>query len=62
MFARHFESRFRSGSAPRARETAATMKAKGDHQGHRIWNEVADRIDHLRQHERVARRRRFEMT
>jgi hypothetical protein len=57
---RQFESRYRSGT--RARETAAAMKAKGDYHGHKIWNDVADRIDCLRQHERIARRRQFEMT
>lgn len=62
MFARYFESRYRSGSATRAREAAAEMKAKGDHHGHKIWNDVADRIGRLRQQERIASRRQFEMT
>lgn len=62
MFARHFEARYRSGSAMRARRTAAAMKAKGDYDGHKIWNDVADMIDLLRQPERIALRRQFEMT
>jgi hypothetical protein len=62
MFARHLEAACRSGSARRARKTAEAMKVKGDHEGHQIWNDVADRIEHLRQTERVALRRQFEMT
>jgi hypothetical protein len=33
----------------RGPEIAASMKAKDDHDGHRIWNDVAERIDLLRQ-------------
>jgi hypothetical protein len=62
MFARHFEARHRSGAAARARETAAALRAKGDHGGHRIWNDVADTIDHLREGERITLRRQAEMT
>jgi predicted phage gp36 major capsid-like protein len=61
MFARHFEAFHRSGSAKRARETAAALKANGDHGGHKIWNDVADTIDRLRQKERIAFRRQIEM-
>jgi hypothetical protein len=49
MFARHFEARHRHGAFARAKEIAASMKAKDDHDGHRIWNDVAERIDLLRQ-------------
>ena len=62
MFARHLKSRYRSGSAKRARKTAEAMKAQGDHEGHKIWNEVADAIEHLRQTERIALRQQFETT
>jgi hypothetical protein len=62
MFARQFEARHRSGSATRARETAAALKAKGDHGGHKIWNNVANTIDRLRQKERLALRRQIETT
>jgi hypothetical protein len=62
IFARHFEARYRSGAAKRAKETAATMKTKGDHEGHKIWNDVADTVDRLRPTERIAKRRHFEMT
>ena len=60
MFSRYFEAHYRSGAVERARETAGAMRAKGDHDGHKIWNDVAERIDHLRQTERVALRRHFE--
>jgi hypothetical protein len=62
MFALHLEARYRSGSLKRARKTAEVMKAKGDHEGHKIWNDVADRVEHLRQTERIALRRQFEAT
>ncbi len=62
MFARHLEARYRYGSAKRARDTAEQMKAKGDHSGHKIWNDVANMIDRLRQTERITHRRHFEMT
>ena len=45
MYARHFEALHRNGSATLARQTAAAMKAKGDNDGHKIWNEVADAIE-----------------
>ena len=61
MFARHFEALHRSGAAIQARETAAALKAKGD-VGHRIWNDVADTIDRLRQTQRIAVRRQIERT
>jgi hypothetical protein len=32
----------RSDAATLAKETAAALKAKGDHDGHNIWNDVAD--------------------
>jgi hypothetical protein len=62
MYARHFEALHRSGSATLARETAMALKAKGDRDGYKIWNDVADTIERLRQKERVAHRRRFETT
>jgi hypothetical protein len=62
MYARHFEALHRSGSATLARQTAAAMKAKGDHGGHKIWNDVADTIDRLRQTDRIASRRQLEKT
>jgi hypothetical protein len=62
MFARQFEARHRSGSIRRARETASTLKANGDHYGQRIWSDVADKIEQLRQTQRVADRRKVETT
>lgn len=60
MFARYFEAHYRSGAVKRAREATCVMRAKGDHGGYKIWNDVAETIDHLRQTERVALRRHFE--
>jgi hypothetical protein len=62
MYARHFEALHRSGSATLARQTATELNAKGDRNGHRIWNDVAHTIDRLRHKERITRRRKFEMT
>jgi hypothetical protein len=62
MFARHFEALHRSGSATLARETAKALNAKGDRDGRKIWNDVADRIDRLRHKDRIASRRQFEKT
>ena len=60
MFARYFEAHYRSGVVERARETAGIMRSKGDYAGHKIWNDVAERVAHLRRTERVVRRRHFE--
>ena len=62
MFARHFEARHRSGSLLRARQTAEHLKKSGDDDGHKIWHRVADRIEDLRKHHRIARRRAIEKT
>lgn len=61
MFARHFETFHRAGAAERARRTAAALAEKGDRDGHAVWIEVADRIEHLRQPQLLARRRALEM-
>jgi hypothetical protein len=45
MFARHFEACHRSGAAERAKQRAAALKAKGDHEGHKIWIAVACRVE-----------------
>ena len=62
MFARHFESCHRSGAVERAKQKAACLKAKGDHKGHKIWTDVARRVEELRQEDRVALRRTKERT
>ena len=60
IFARHFEALHRSGSAPRARRTAESLKERGDHKGHQIWHRVADKIEDLRNDSLVAQRRAIE--
>ena len=62
MFARHFEACHRSGAVERAKQKAASLKAKGDHEGHKIWTDVARRVEGLRQEDRVALRRTKERT
>ena len=62
MFARHFEACHRSGAAERAKQRAASLKANGDHEGHKIWTAVACRVEALRQEDRVALRRVKEWT
>ena len=49
MFARHFEARHRAGAHARARQKALLLKQKGDELGHKIWNDVANRAEQLRQ-------------
>ena len=62
MFARHFEACHRSGAVERAKQKAASFKAKGDHDGHKILTEVACRVEALRQADRVTLRRAKEQT
>jgi hypothetical protein len=62
MYARHFEALHRSGAAALARDTAAALEAKGDSDGHKIWNEVADAIDRLSQTNRIASQRQLQKT
>jgi len=62
MFARHFEACHRSGAVERAKQKAASFRAKGDHEGHKIWSDVACRIEALRKEDRVALRRAKERT
>jgi hypothetical protein len=60
MFARHFEALHRSGSVPRARRTAESLKECGDDKGHQIWHRVADKIEDLRNDSLVEQRRAIE--
>ena len=62
MFARHLEASHRSGAVERAKQKAASLKAKGDHEGHKVWTDVARRVEALRQEDRVALRRAKERT
>ena len=60
MFARHFEALHRSGSVPRARQAAESLKKRGDNKDHQIWHRVADKIEDLRNDSLVVRRRAIE--
>lgn len=60
MYARHFEALHRSGSLPLARETAHSLKKRGDHDGQEIWHRVAEKIEELRDDQRLATRRALE--
>ena len=62
MFARYFEARHRSGAVERAKERASSLAAQGDHEGHKIWSDVACRIEALRKEDRLALRRAKERT
>jgi len=63
IFARHFEALHRSGSVQRARQTANSLKERGDHEGHSIWRRVADKIENdLRRDRPLTRRRLMERT
>jgi hypothetical protein len=62
MFARYFEACHRSGAIGRARQIASSLEAKGDHEGHKIWTDVACSVEALRQGDRVPLRRAKELT
>jgi hypothetical protein len=55
MYARFLIARHGSGASGYARKTAGSLENEGDHEGHKIWNEVADIIDR-RQSNKVSRR------
>ena len=48
MFARHFAARHKSEAGTKAERQAGSLKRSGDHEGHRVWSKVAERIKHLR--------------
>lgn len=52
MYARYYAGRHKTTASQRARETAYSLQNRGDLKGHKIWNAVADTIDHLRQNKR----------
>ena len=45
MYARYWVARHGRGGSKLARETASSLQRKGDLEGHKIWNEVAEAID-----------------
>jgi hypothetical protein len=54
MYARFFGTRHGSSASKLARKTANSLEMKGDLDGHRVWNEVADTIDRHQQEWRRA--------
>jgi hypothetical protein len=55
MYASFLIARHGSGASGYARKTAGSLENEGDHEGHKICNEVADIIDR-RQSNKVSRR------
>lgn len=45
MYARFLQARHKNVASKLARKTANSLESRGDLDGHRIWNEVADVID-----------------
>jgi ribosomal protein L18E len=54
MFVRHFEALHKGDAATEAKQQAEFLKRSGDHEGHRIWMKVAERIQHLRKERKAA--------
>jgi hypothetical protein len=54
MYARFFGTRHGSSASNLARKTANSLETKGDLDGHKVWNEVADMIDRHQQERRRA--------
>jgi len=52
MYARMFTARHGNAASKLARKTAHSLETQGDLEGHKVWNEVADRIDRNRRDER----------
>ena len=46
MFARFLKARHGTEAGKFARKTAETLQNEGDLQGHKVWNAVADAVDH----------------
>ena len=54
MFARHFEALHGSDAATKAKQQAESIKPSGDHEGHRIWMKVVERVQHLCKERKAA--------
>lgn len=52
MYARFWASRYGITASSSARKMASRFERKGDLDGHKIWNEVADAIDRRHQAKR----------
>ena len=48
MYARYCNARFGAAATEKVKATARNLREKGDLDGHRIWNQVADRIEKSR--------------
>jgi len=46
MFARFLKARHGAEAGEFARKTAETLQNEGDLEGHKVWNAVADAVDH----------------
>jgi hypothetical protein len=46
MFARFLKARHGTAAGKFARTTAETLQNEGDLEGHKVWNAVADAVDH----------------
>ena len=49
MYARYWAARFEITASKSARKMAHSLELKGDHEGLKVWNQVADIIDRLHQ-------------
>ena len=56
IYARFWGSRYGHTAGFSAREMAASLKNKGDLEGHKVWSEVADVIDRGNQNKRIVAR------
>jgi hypothetical protein len=56
MYARFWAARYGSTASSSARKMANSLESKGDHEGLKVWNEVADVIDRQQQERRLASR------
>ena len=54
MYARFWAARYGSNASSSARKMAKSLESKGDHDGLKAWNEVADVIDQQQQEKRVV--------
>ncbi len=54
MYARFWASRYGHTASISARKMAASLKNKGDLEGYKAWNEVANAIDRRKQNEHRA--------
>jgi hypothetical protein len=48
MYARFLKARHGTEAGKFARKTAETLQNEGDLEGHKVWNAVADAVDHHR--------------